>query len=144
MTCRLPNTPRTPTTAASHYFDEVLSPRSKPTKSRSRRSSHAMPIRRSSLGGRSIGNPDEPETWLESNSSRPQSRRSADFEHYNNNHNHNHSNSRSRSSISEYDEEEYKARVTRYVAERFDGQRQSQGHSRGRSATGAREDGSQL
>jgi hypothetical protein len=32
MTCRLPQTPRTPTTAAAHYFDDVLSTTSKPKK----------------------------------------------------------------------------------------------------------------
>jgi hypothetical protein len=32
MTCRLPQTPRTPTTAAAHYFDDVLSTTSKPRK----------------------------------------------------------------------------------------------------------------
>jgi hypothetical protein len=45
MTCRLPQTPRTPTTAAAHYFDDVLSTTSKPKKpSFLRRSSTARSI----------------------------------------------------------------------------------------------------
>lgn len=32
MTCRLPQTPRTPTGAASHYFDDVFTPAGKPAK----------------------------------------------------------------------------------------------------------------
>jgi hypothetical protein len=46
MTCRLPQTPRTPTGAASHYFDDVFTPAGKPAKR------HAL--RRSSTS-RSIG-----------------------------------------------------------------------------------------
>ncbi|OJD17234.1 hypothetical protein AJ78_02671 [Emergomyces pasteurianus Ep9510] len=48
ITCRLPHTPRTPTAAASHYFDDIFSRFSKP-----RRSTSAM-VRRSSTS-RSIG-----------------------------------------------------------------------------------------
>jgi hypothetical protein len=45
MTCRLPQTPRTPTTAAAHYFDDVLSTISKPKKpSNLRRSSTTRSI----------------------------------------------------------------------------------------------------
>lgn len=32
MTCRLPQTPRTPTTAASHYFDDIFNHQGKPRK----------------------------------------------------------------------------------------------------------------
>lgn len=32
MTCRLPQTPRTPTTAAAHYFDDIWSAAGKPKK----------------------------------------------------------------------------------------------------------------
>jgi len=32
MTCRLPQTPRTPTGAASHYFDDIWAPTGKPKK----------------------------------------------------------------------------------------------------------------
>jgi len=32
MTCRLPQTPRTPTTAAAHYFDDIWSNTGKPKK----------------------------------------------------------------------------------------------------------------
>ncbi|EEH35163.2 hypothetical protein PAAG_06210 [Paracoccidioides lutzii Pb01] len=35
VTCRLPHTPRTPTTAASHYFDDLLSRYAKPRNSKS-------------------------------------------------------------------------------------------------------------
>ncbi|EGC46530.1 cytoplasm protein [Histoplasma capsulatum var. duboisii H88] len=48
ITCRLPHTPRTPVTAASHYFDDILSRFSKP------RPSKSQMLRRSSTS-RSIG-----------------------------------------------------------------------------------------
>jgi hypothetical protein len=32
MTCRLPQTPRTPTAAAAHYFDDIWAPTGKPKK----------------------------------------------------------------------------------------------------------------
>lgn len=45
MTCRLPQTPRTPTAAAAHYFDDVLSTGPRPKKpSQLRRSSTARSI----------------------------------------------------------------------------------------------------
>lgn len=52
MNCRLPQTPRTPATAAAHYFDEVFS---RPGKAR--KSNHRLGrfLRRSSTS-RSIGN----------------------------------------------------------------------------------------
>jgi hypothetical protein len=46
MTCRLPQTPRTPTTAAAHYFDDIFTRTGRPKK--------PMNIRRSSTT-RSIG-----------------------------------------------------------------------------------------
>jgi hypothetical protein len=46
MTCRLPQTPRTPTTAAAHYFDDIFTQTGRPKK--------PMNIRRSSTT-RSIG-----------------------------------------------------------------------------------------
>jgi hypothetical protein len=46
MTCRLPQTPRTPTTAAAHYFDDIFTKTGRPKK--------PMNIRRSSTT-RSIG-----------------------------------------------------------------------------------------
>lgn len=48
INCRLPQTPRTPSTAAAHYFDDVFSRPSKAMGDKSR-------VRRSSTG-RSIGN----------------------------------------------------------------------------------------
>lgn len=47
MTCRLPQTPRTPTAAAAHYFDDIWSTAGKPKKPHH--------LRRSSTS-RSIGN----------------------------------------------------------------------------------------
>lgn len=45
MTCRLPQTPRTPTGAADHYFDDVFSVKGKPAKRQSlRRSSTSRSI----------------------------------------------------------------------------------------------------
>lgn len=49
----MPQTPRTPTTAASHYFDDVFSGTSKPAKGGARRPGRML--RRSSTS-RSIGN----------------------------------------------------------------------------------------
>ncbi|KAJ9265574.1 hypothetical protein DTO195F2_1613 [Paecilomyces variotii] len=49
INCRLPQTPRTPSTAAAHYFDDIFSRSAKPNGSRTPR------IRRSSTS-RSIGN----------------------------------------------------------------------------------------
>lgn len=53
MTCRLPQTPRTPTAAAAHYFDDVLSTGPRPKKpSQLRRSSTTRSIGfRSDYGG---------------------------------------------------------------------------------------------
>lgn len=53
MTCRLPQTPRTPTAAAAHYFDDVLSSGPRPKKpSQLRRSSTTRSIGfRSDYGG---------------------------------------------------------------------------------------------
>ncbi|EQL38149.1 hypothetical protein BDFG_00526 [Blastomyces dermatitidis ATCC 26199] len=48
VTCRLPHTPRTPTTAAAHYFDDIFSRFSKPRRSKS-------PMVRRSSASRSIG-----------------------------------------------------------------------------------------
>ncbi|OJD22059.1 hypothetical protein ACJ73_06599 [Blastomyces percursus] len=48
VTCRLPHTPRTPTTAAAHYFDDIFSRFSKPRCSKS-------PMVRRSSACRSIG-----------------------------------------------------------------------------------------
>lgn len=53
MTCRLPQTPRTPTTGAAHYFDEVFSNTGKPKK--------PYHLRRSSTA-RSIGHRTDWET----------------------------------------------------------------------------------
>jgi hypothetical protein len=45
MTCRLPQTPRTPTTAAAHYFDDIFTDTGKPKKPHHlRRSSTARSI----------------------------------------------------------------------------------------------------
>ncbi|PGH05759.1 hypothetical protein GX51_02730 [Blastomyces parvus] len=59
ITCRLPHTPRTPTTAASHYFDDIFSRFSKPSRSKSpmvRRSSASRSIgRRSSFTSTALG-----------------------------------------------------------------------------------------
>lgn len=45
MTCRLPQTPRTPTTGAAHYFDEIFTSKGKPKKPHHlRRSSTARSI----------------------------------------------------------------------------------------------------
>ncbi|KAK2752158.1 hypothetical protein FQN55_008048 [Onygenales sp. PD_40] len=48
LSCRLPHTPRTPTTAASHYFDDIFSRSAKPQRSKS-------PFIRRSSTSRSIG-----------------------------------------------------------------------------------------
>ena len=48
INCRLPQTPRTPSTAAAHYFDDVLS--------RSAKASSVKPRFRRSSTNRSIGN----------------------------------------------------------------------------------------
>lgn len=53
MTCRLPQTPRTPTAAAAHYFDDIWSTAGKPKKPHH--------FRRSSTS-RSIGNRSDWET----------------------------------------------------------------------------------
>lgn len=53
MTCRLPQTPRTPTTAAAHYFDDIFTNTGKPKKPHH--------IRRSSTT-RSIGHRSDWET----------------------------------------------------------------------------------
>ena len=39
INCRLPHTPRTPTSGVSHYFDEILSKVARPKQYRSRRGS---------------------------------------------------------------------------------------------------------
>jgi hypothetical protein len=45
MTCRLPQTPRTPTTAAAHYFDDIFTETGRPKKPHHlRRSSTARSI----------------------------------------------------------------------------------------------------
>jgi hypothetical protein len=45
MTCRLPQTPKTPTAAAAHYFDDIWAPSGKPKKpNHLRRSSTARSI----------------------------------------------------------------------------------------------------
>ena len=49
INCRLPQTPRTPSTAAAHYFDDIFSRSAKPANGKADR------IRRSSTN-RSIGN----------------------------------------------------------------------------------------
>lgn len=58
MTCRLPQTPRTPTTGAAHYFDEVFTDKGRPKKpAHLRRSSTAR-----SIGHRSDWENDEDDT----------------------------------------------------------------------------------
>jgi hypothetical protein len=61
MTCRLPQTPRTPTGAAAHYFDDVFTAAGKPKKpSILRRSSTSRSIGfRSDLGESANGDDDE-------------------------------------------------------------------------------------
>jgi hypothetical protein len=62
MTCRLPQTPRTPTGAAAHYFDDVFSTTSKPKKPHHlRRSSTSRSIGFRSDWGESA-NEDDDET----------------------------------------------------------------------------------
>lgn len=51
LNCRLPQTPRTPTTAAAHYFDEVFGRSGKPAIG-----SRPSPFLRRSSASRSIGN----------------------------------------------------------------------------------------
>jgi len=62
MTCRLPQTPRTPTAAAAHYFDDVLSTGPRPKKpSQLRRSSTTRSIGfRSDYGGDDDDDEDGP------------------------------------------------------------------------------------
>jgi hypothetical protein len=63
MTCRLPQTPRTPTGAAAHYFDDVFTTTSKPKKPHHlRRSSTSRSIGFRSDWGGSNGDKDEDET----------------------------------------------------------------------------------
>jgi hypothetical protein len=61
MTCRLPQTPRTPTGAAAHYFDDVFTSTGKPKKpSTLRRSSTSRSIGfRSDWGESANGDDDE-------------------------------------------------------------------------------------
>jgi hypothetical protein len=61
MTCRLPQTPRTPTGAAAHYFDDVFATTSKPKKPHHlRRSSTSRSIGfRSDVGESANGDDDE-------------------------------------------------------------------------------------
>jgi hypothetical protein len=60
MTCRLPQTPRTPTTAAAHYFDEIFTGTGRPKKPHHlRRSSTARSIgHRSDWGASTTGDED--------------------------------------------------------------------------------------
>ncbi|QKX59909.1 uncharacterized protein TRUGW13939_07051 [Talaromyces rugulosus] len=58
LNCRLPQTPRTPTTAAAHYFDDIFSRSAKPSKTPNSR------LRRSSTS-RSIGNRSDFEAALD-------------------------------------------------------------------------------
>ena len=62
MTCRLPQTPRTPTAAAAHYFDDVLSTGPRPKKpSQLRRSSTTRSIGfRSDYEGSANGDDEDP------------------------------------------------------------------------------------
>lgn len=63
MTCRLPQTPRTPTAAAAHYFDDVLSSGPRPKKpSNLRRSSTTRSIGFRSDYEASINGDDEDPT----------------------------------------------------------------------------------
>ncbi|CBX93366.1 predicted protein [Plenodomus lingam JN3] len=61
MTCRLPQTPRTPTGAADHYFDDVFATSGKPKKPHHlRRSSTSRSIgHRSDWGGSTNGDEDD-------------------------------------------------------------------------------------
>jgi hypothetical protein len=60
MTCRLPQTPRTPTGAAAHYFDDVIATTSKPKKPHHlRRSSTSRSIGFRSDWGESTNGEDE-------------------------------------------------------------------------------------
>lgn len=61
MTCRLPQTPRTPTTAAAHYFDDIFTHTGKPKKPHHlRRSSTTRSIGyRSDLAPSTNGDDDE-------------------------------------------------------------------------------------
>lgn len=68
MTCRLPQTPRTPTTAAAHYFDDVFSSTGKPKKPSLRRSSTARSIGYRSDWGESTNGDDDVATLNRSNS----------------------------------------------------------------------------
>lgn len=63
MTCRLPQTPRTPTAAAAHYFDDIWSTEGKPKKPHHlRRSSTSRSIGfRSDWEGSANGDDVEPE-----------------------------------------------------------------------------------
>lgn len=63
MTCRLPQTPRTPTGAAAHYFDDVFTTDSKPKKRHHlRRSSTSRSIGFRSDWGESTNGEDEEST----------------------------------------------------------------------------------
>ena len=54
MNCRLPQTPRSPAAAASHYFDDVFTRQRRASLSRTRRNSLARSITRTrSIGARS-------------------------------------------------------------------------------------------
>jgi hypothetical protein len=61
MTCRLPQTPRTPTGAAAHYFDDVFTTTGRPKKPHHlRRSSTSRSIGfRSDWGGSASGDGDD-------------------------------------------------------------------------------------
>lgn len=69
MTCRLPQTPRTPTAAAAHYFDDIWSAQGKPKKpSHLRRSSTSRSIGFRSDWETSTNGDDEPTPLNRTNS----------------------------------------------------------------------------
>jgi hypothetical protein len=70
MTCRLPQTPRTPTAAAAHYFDDIWAPTGKPKKPHHlRRSSTSRSIGfRSDYAASAEEEEDEPSQLNRSNS----------------------------------------------------------------------------